>query len=204
MLRTRVGPTAKLKAATRDAIISDFESAIIAVGANDFDHGMAVVQKAIDWFQKTYHPMRSKQDFALTSSTGLVNPAAKMEYADIAVNRFRQFCAVVLLLVWSLAPAMACTLPNVQMTPDERACCVQMQRNCSGMDMPASHPCCQKQVRTDRAAVIQKCHSPSQWSVLQIVPGTQMAIPVSLLRELHALNVSPPQSPPSAIIILRI
>jgi hypothetical protein len=111
---------------------------------------------------------------------------------------------LVLLLVWSLLPAMACRLPDAQMTPAERACCVQMQRNCGGMDMPASHPCCQKQVRTEQSAVIQKGQRAAQPIVIQIVPGMQMALPVSLTREQYSLNVSPPQSPPSAITILRI
>jgi hypothetical protein len=109
-----------------------------------------------------------------------------------------------LLLVWSLVPAMACTLPEAQMTQGERACCVEMQRNCSGMDMPASHPCCQKQVRTEQAAVVQKGQRASKPIVMQIVQEKQMEFPVSLARETHTLNVSPPQSPPSAITILRI
>lgn len=133
-----------------------------------------------------------------------MNPAAAVEYADSAVNRSRQFGALVLLLIWSLVPAMACTLPDAQMTPAERACCVQMQRNCGGMEMPASHPCCQKQVRTEQSAVVQEGQSTSQPIVSQIVRGMQMVLPVSPMREQHALNVSPPQSPPSAITVLRI
>jgi hypothetical protein len=127
-----------------------------------------------------------------------------VEYAEIAVNRSRQLGALVLLMVWSLVPAMACTLPDNQMTPSEHACCVQMQRNCSGMDMPASHPCCQKQVRTEQSAVVQKVQHAAQPIVMQIMPGTQMTVPVSPSRERRTLNVSPPQSPPSAVTILRI
>lgn len=129
---------------------------------------------------------------------------AAVEHPEIAVNGFRQFGALVLLLVWSLVPTMACTLPEVQMTPVERACCIQMQRNCSGMGMSASHPCCQKQVRTDQSAIVQEVQRPSHPIVMQIVPGTQMTLPVSLARERLALNFSPPQSPPSAVTILRI
>ena len=129
---------------------------------------------------------------------------AAVEYAEIAVNRSRQLGALVLLLIWSLVPAMACTLPDAQLTPAERACCVQMQRNCSGMGVPATHPCCQKQVRTEQNAVVQKTPRASHPLVIQIVPGTQMAIPVSLARERAALYVSPPQSPPTAVTILRI
>ena len=54
------------------------------------------------------------------------------------MNRSRRLGGLVLLLVGSLVPAMACTLPDAQMTSAERVCCVQMQRNCSGMDMPAA------------------------------------------------------------------
>jgi hypothetical protein len=133
-----------------------------------------------------------------------MKPTAAVGYADGTVNRSRQLGALVLLLVWSLVPAMACTLPDAQMTPVERACCIQMQRNCSGMDMPASHPCCQKQVRTEQSAVVQKSQHGSQPIVIGIVPGTQIALPVSLSRERHALTVSPPQSPPSTKAILRI
>jgi hypothetical protein len=121
-----------------------------------------------------------------------------------AVDRSRQLGALVLLLVWSLVPAMACTLPDAQMTPAERACCIQMQRNCSGMDMPASHPCCQKHLRTEQNALVQKVQHASQPIVMQIMPRTQMVIPVSVARERRALNVSPPQSPPCAVTILRI
>jgi len=120
------------------------------------------------------------------------------------VNRSRQLGALVLLLAWSLVPAMACTLPDAEMTPAERACCVEMQRNCSGMDMPASHPCCQKQMRTDQTAVIQKGQRPTQPEAIQILPGTAMVLPVSRVPEQYSLNVSPPQSPPSTVAILRI
>jgi hypothetical protein len=133
-----------------------------------------------------------------------MNPAAVVEYADSTVNRSRQLGALVLLLVWSLVPTMACMLPDAQMTPVERACCIQMQRNCSGMDMPASHPCCQKQLRTEQSAVVQKSQYGPQPIVTGIVSGTQMALRVSLSRERHAQTVSPPQSPPSAVAILRI
>lgn len=133
-----------------------------------------------------------------------VNPTAAVEYADSAVNRSRQLGALVFLLVWSLVPAVACTLPDAEMTPAERACCVEMQRNCSGMDMPASHPCCQKQVRMDQTAVVQKGQHPLQLTTIQTLPGTPMVLPVSHVPGQHSLNVSPPQSPPSTIAILRI
>ena len=56
----------------------------------------------------------------------------------------RQFGVLVLLLVSCLAPAMACMVPNAQMSTQERACCRMMKNQCGQMGMPASHGCCQK------------------------------------------------------------
>src|SRR5216683_2958825 len=56
----------------------------------------------------------------------------------------RQLGVLVLLLVSCLAPAMACMVPNAQMSTQERACCRMMKNQCGQMEMPASHGCCQK------------------------------------------------------------
>src|ERR1700751_4929950 len=55
----------------------------------------------------------------------------------------RQF-GVLVLLVSCLAPAMACMVPNAEMSTQERACCRMMKHQCGQMGMPASHGCCQK------------------------------------------------------------
>jgi hypothetical protein len=132
-------------------------------------------------------------------------PATAVEYADIVMNRYRQLGALVLLLIWSLVPAMACALPDAQMTPAERSCCVQMQQHCGGMSMPASHGCCQKQVRTEQlAAVYKNQHLSQPIAVAQALPVMQMAPPPSRARVSHSPNASPPQSPPFSVAILRI
>src|SRR6202035_4621805 len=57
----------------------------------------------------------------------------------------RQFGVLVLLLVSCLAPAMACMVPNAEMSTEERACCRMMKNQCGQMDnMTVSHGCCQK------------------------------------------------------------
>src|SRR5712672_1931039 len=56
----------------------------------------------------------------------------------------RKFSVLVLLLVSCLAPAMACMVPNAEMSTQERACCRMMKNQCGQMGMPASHGCCQK------------------------------------------------------------
>jgi hypothetical protein len=125
-----------------------------------------------------------------------------MEYPEIAMTRSRQLGALVLLLVWSLVPAMACTLPDAQMTPAERACCVQMQGQCGGVDMPASHSCCHKQMPTQQSA-IHSGASLSQPAIVGHAATVQLVVPSSYLLEAHSLSAVLPQSPPSSITILR-
>jgi len=60
------------------------------------------------------------------------------------MKAFRQFGVLVLLLVSCLAPAMACMVPDAQMSIEERACCRMMKNQCGQIEMPASHGCCQK------------------------------------------------------------
>jgi hypothetical protein len=45
------------------------------------------------------------------------------------------------------APAMACLVPGIAMTAQERDCCRHMAGQCDSMGMPASHSCCKAQVR---------------------------------------------------------
>jgi hypothetical protein len=126
-----------------------------------------------------------------------------MRYSEIAMNRSRQLGALVLLLVWLLVPAMACTLPDAQMTPAERACCVQMHDQCGGMDMPASHSCCHKQMPTERSAVVHSNATLAQPAILGYTVAAQLAMPSSYPLLAHSLGAVLPQSPPSSITILR-
>jgi len=71
---------------------------------------------------------------------GVVNVESRI----IFVKCLRQLGVLTLLLMISLAPAMACMAPNAQMTTQERACCRMMKGDCGQMEMPASHGCCQK------------------------------------------------------------
>jgi len=113
----------------------------------------------------------------------------------------------VLLLVSCVAPAMACMTPDAQMTTEERACCRRMQSQCGQMEMPGSHDCCKKAPKTvyDSAlktemASVHPATFVSLWvSLFEIFPP-QDAGRVWTQRPQH----SPPKSPPSAIINLRV
>jgi len=53
--------------------------------------------------------------------------------------------AALALLLSFLAPSLVCALP-ISMTASERACCQDMQGECGGMKMPASHSCCRHDI----------------------------------------------------------
>jgi hypothetical protein len=56
----------------------------------------------------------------------------------LVMRLFRQFGVLVLLLVSCVAPAMACMVPNAEMSLQERACCRMMKNQCGQMAMPGS------------------------------------------------------------------
>ena len=119
----------------------------------------------------------------------------------------RQFGVLVLLLVTCLAPAMACMVPDTQMSTQERACCRAMKNQCGQMEMPASQNCCQTtppSVHDNALGTKAVTYHPVMLPVIWLAA-------VDLLRPTSALpgwverpDYSPPQSPPTTISILRI
>jgi len=119
----------------------------------------------------------------------------------------RQFGVLVLLLVSCLAPAMACMVPNAQMSNQERACCRMMKNQCGQMEMPASHGCCQKtppsvhdNALDTKTVALHPVAVPVIW-----LAASELVNPASSVTgwvEHH--DYLPPKSPPSTISILRI
>jgi hypothetical protein len=61
------------------------------------------------------------------------------------------------LLIWLFAaPAMACLLPTVQLSPEEKACCREMGGMCDDMAKNTSHSCCVKVQSHNPSYVIAK------------------------------------------------
>lgn len=118
-----------------------------------------------------------------------------------------QFGVLVLLLATCLTPAVACMLPGAQMTPEERACCRLMHDQCGQMEMPASQGCCQKtppnvydSARDTKETALHPVAIPVIW-----VTSSELLNPAPLVAgSVDHHDYSPPQSPPSAISILRI
>jgi hypothetical protein len=66
------------------------------------------------------------------------------------------------LLIWLFAaPAMACLLPIVQLSPEEKACCRNMGGMCDDMAKNTSHSCCAKVQTHNPSYVIAKTVSAS-------------------------------------------
>jgi hypothetical protein len=113
---------------------------------------------------------------------------------------------LVLLLVTYLAPAMACMVPNAQMSTEERACCRMMKNQCGQMEMPASHDCCQKAPSVYDNALDTKTVAVPPVALTAIWLTTS-----ELLNQTSFVGAwaehpdyAPPKAPPSTISILRI
>jgi hypothetical protein len=64
----------------------------------------------------------------------------------------RSTLALVLLFVWTAAPALRCLVPGEVLTAEEQACCRSMGGQCG--DSPTSgHPCCKRVTSTAQPAL---------------------------------------------------
>jgi hypothetical protein len=123
------------------------------------------------------------------------------------VRVFRQFGVLVLLLVSSIAPVMACMMPDAQMNAQERACCRMMKGQCGQMGMPTSHGCCQRTPQgVHRNALDTKTVTFQPVAITTIwLEASELLNPDSVTTEwLERPEYSPPKSPPATVSILRI
>ncbi len=123
------------------------------------------------------------------------------------MRSFRQLGALILLLVTCLAPAMACMVPGVEMSTQERACCRTMKNQCGQMGMPTSHGCCQKALPTaqDNAlATKTEALSPVAITAMWLTAYAVLPPPSVVVGWVAHPEYSPPESPPIAVSILRI
>jgi hypothetical protein len=119
----------------------------------------------------------------------------------------RQFGVLMLLLASCLTPAMACMVPNAEMSTQDRACCRMMKNQCGQMEMQTLHGCCQKtppsvhdSALETKAVTFRPVVAPIIW-----LAAPELMDPTSALAGwLEHPDYSPPKSPPSTISILRI
>ncbi|HWY67359.1 MAG TPA: hypothetical protein VNX88_01780 [Terriglobales bacterium] len=116
----------------------------------------------------------------------------------------RSTLAVVLLFVWTAAPALRCLVPGETLTQEEQACCKSMGGQCG--DSPASdHPCCKPTTSTAQPAL----------ATAKATVTTIVSMAVSLPAAVHSLvehefapewliDASPPPHRNQANPVLRI
>jgi hypothetical protein len=123
------------------------------------------------------------------------------------VKCIRPFGLLGLLLMIAFAPAMACMVPDAQMTSQERACCRMMKDKCGQMDMPASHGCCKKVPGNSHGVALKTTASPLHPTVYVVYA----LLALNLFPPTPAVNGwfgrpehSPPETPPSIVSNLRV
>jgi hypothetical protein len=114
---------------------------------------------------------------------------------------------VLILLGSFLAPAMACMVPNAEMSNQERACCRMMKNQCGQMGMPASHGCCQKtppSVHDNALDTKAVTFHPVVGTIIWLAASELVNPASTIIRWVKHPDYSPPKFPPTAISILRI
>src|ERR1700704_3939985 len=81
---------------------------------------------------------------------------------------FAKAIAAAVLLVLLGVPAMACLMPNAQLTEQEKSCCRKMANECGSMGMHGDHSCCQKTRQQDAAVVTDATHFMFSQSSVQV------------------------------------
>ena len=77
----------------------------------------------------------------------------------------RSALAVILLFMWTAAPALRCLIPGEVLSAEEQACCKSMGGQCD--DSSASdHPCCKRATSTAQPAL----------ATLQATPDTPVVV----------------------------
>ena len=126
-------------------------------------------------------------------------------YNNLGVRLARKLVGILMLAVMLGYPAMAClSTAASEMTEAERECCKHMAPDCGSMNMPASHSCCQTQVRQPNSMLniaSTQLAPPVAIEATTIDPTVlRTATPEFSFFQLHPL----PESPPGASPILRI
>jgi len=68
------------------------------------------------------------------------------------MGKGQSMLAVVLLFVWTSAPALRCLIPGESLTAEDQACCKSMGGEC-GDSAASDHPCCKKTTSTSQPAL---------------------------------------------------
>jgi hypothetical protein len=120
---------------------------------------------------------------------------------------FSKAVAAAVLLVLLGVPAMACLMPNAQLTEQEKSCCRKMANECGSMGMHGDHSCCQKTRQQDAAVVTDATHFMFSQSSVQVADVDLLlssALSVEHTSAPERLRHPPPKFSSPFVEILRI
>jgi hypothetical protein len=122
------------------------------------------------------------------------------------VGKHPKFVYLLMALMLFSAPLLACSLPGLPMSDEEKECCRQMADQCGGSQMDESHSCCTK---TPTIAV-GALHATGKYSPVSLQPIANNPVAAApLVIESHQAvagyiaNCSS-KSPPGHTSVLRI
>jgi hypothetical protein len=120
------------------------------------------------------------------------------------VALLRTLAIVLLAVVVTGVPTLACFVPDAQLTAEERECCRQMADKCGAAGMPSSHSCCKTVLRgSEDASIADHGSKAPVVDVLGFVPALLQPADSPFPATAY-LTPSPPGSLPSATSVLRI
>ena len=121
------------------------------------------------------------------------------------VNRAGALTIALITVFWAATPALACLLPEQQMTPTEQECCQRMAGQCGSEVMPSGHTCCQHPDRETSVSPVAKYSAPRHFTVAVLPRAVPMPISSASISG-HSLELSTPQpeASPGCSSILRI
>jgi hypothetical protein len=114
------------------------------------------------------------------------------------VVKARSTFLVLLLFLWTAAPALSCVLQSKSLTPDEQACCKEMGGNCGEM---ANHSCCKKVESRLQPALAAATANAPEFAAIAMLPVVTVDPSQSLLSTDVAIAPSPPRQPISTAIL---
>src|SRR5580700_3655730 len=116
--------------------------------------------------------------------------------------RVRRLVVVSLLVLWTVAPALAC-LPSRQMTQAEMACCKKMAGECHGG--PGQHPCCKSAPSVDTPVATVQPSSQVHHEFTTLCLNQSFQSEPTVQGEVVQVHLSlPPPAPPGSNSTLRI
>jgi hypothetical protein len=122
------------------------------------------------------------------------------------VGKLRKLVYLLMASMLFSAPLLACSLPGLTMSDEEKECCRQMADRCGGSQMDESHSCCTKAPTVSGGTL----HATAKYSPASLEPTAHIAIatvqPVTMGHQPFAEYVANRsfESPPGHTSVLRI